>query len=86
MIPAGCPDLCDNCYWHKNLWDKASRNIKAFQSTHLQTQYEQYLIWLENKVGANKAALYINRHIHFLSKQKNYGFKQFLQQNSYWLF
>lgn len=68
MIPAGCPDLCDNCYWHKNLWEKARRNIKLFQSQHLQTQYEQYLLWLEDKVGANKAALYVNKHTHFFIK------------------
>lgn len=68
MIPAGCPDLCNNCYWHKNLWEKARRNIKAFQSTHLQVQYEQYLIWLEDRVGTNKAALYINKHTHFFIK------------------
>ena len=60
-----------------SLWEKARRNIKALQSQHLQAQYEQYLLWLEDKVGANKAALYVNKHTHFLSKPKNYGLIQF---------
>ncbi|MGQ1305351.1 transposase [Acinetobacter baumannii] len=68
MLPAGYSDLCDNCYWHKNLWQKAHRNIKILQYSHLQSQYENYVNWLESKVGANKAALYINKHTHFFIK------------------
>lgn len=68
LLPAGCADLCDDCYWHKNLWSKASLNIKLFNYSHLQYQYEKYLSWLEAKVGAHKAALYVNKHTHFFIK------------------
>ncbi len=28
MIAAGCADLCDDCYWHQNLWNKFDQNQK----------------------------------------------------------
>lgn len=65
MIAAGCGDLCDSCYWHKNLWFKAKQNLNLFEYSYLKTIYVQYVEWLENKVGANKAALYIRKHTHF---------------------
>jgi hypothetical protein len=65
VIAAGCSDLCANCYWHKNLRNKFDQNQKAFESSYLKQQYENYTDWLEKKVGAHKAALYINKHIHF---------------------
>lgn len=64
-IAAGCGDLCDSCYWHKNLWFKAKQNLNVFESNYLKNIYVQYIEWLENKVGANKAALYISKHTHF---------------------
>ena len=68
MIAAGCADLCDDCYWHKNLWNKFDQNQKAFESSDLKKQYEDYTDWLEKKVGSHKAALYINKHTHFFLK------------------
>jgi hypothetical protein len=68
IIAAGCSDLCADCYWHKNLWNKFDQNQKAFESSYLKQQYENYTDWLEKKVGAHKAALYINKHIHFFLK------------------
>lgn len=65
MIAAGCGDLCDSCYWHKNLWFKVNQNSNLFESNYLKNIYLQYIEWLENKVGANKAALYISKHTHF---------------------
>lgn len=65
IIAAGCGDLCDSCYWHKNLWFKVNQNSNLFESKYLKNIYVQYIEWLENKVGANKAALYINKHTHF---------------------
>lgn len=65
MIAAGCGDLCDSCYWHKNLWFKVNQNLNLFESKYLKNIYTQYIEWLENKVGANKAALYISKHTHF---------------------
>ncbi|MEN8362426.1 transposase [Acinetobacter baumannii] len=65
MIAAGCGDLCDSCYWHKNLWFKVKQNLNLFESNCLKNIYVQYIEWLENKVGANKAALYISKHTHF---------------------
>lgn len=73
VIAAGCGALCDSCYWHKNLWFKANQNSNLFESKYLKNIYEQYMEWLENKVGANKAALYISKHTHF-----------FLQTESLW--
>jgi len=68
MIAAGCADLCDDCYWHQNLWNKFDQNQKVFESSYLKQQYENYTGWLEKKVGSHKAALYINKHIHFFMK------------------
>ena len=68
LIAAGCADLCDDCYWHKNLWNKFEQNQNAFQSSYLKQQYENYTNWLEKKVGSHKAALYINKHTHFFLK------------------
>ena len=68
MITAGCADLCDNCYWHQNLWNKFDQNHNAFESIYLKQQYESYTDWLEKKVGSHKAALYINKHTHFFMK------------------
>ena len=68
MITAGCADLCDNCYWHQNLWTKFDQNHNAFESIYLKQQYESYTDWLEKKVGSHKAALYINKHTHFFMK------------------
>ena len=68
MIAAGCADLCDDCYWHKNLWNKFDQNQKAFESSDLKKQYEDYTDWLEKKVCSHKAALYINKHTHFFLK------------------
>lgn len=65
MIAAGCGDLCDSCYWHKNLWFKVNQNSNLFETNYLKTIYVQYIEWLGNKVGANKAALYISKHTHF---------------------
>lgn len=72
MIAAGCADLCENCYWHKNLWNKFDKNSIAFESIYLKQQYESYLDWLEKKVGSHKAALYINKHTHFFLKTEMY--------------
>lgn len=68
MIAAGCADLCDDCYWHQNLWDKFDQNQKIFESSYLKQHYESYIGWLEKKVGSHKAALYINKHTHFFIK------------------
>jgi len=68
MIAAGCADLCDDCYWHQNLWNKFDQNQKVFESSDLKQQYENYIGWLEKKVGSHKAALYINKHTHFFMK------------------
>ena len=68
MIAAGCADLCADCYWHQNLWNKFDQNHNAFESTYLKQQYESYTDWLEKKVGSHKAALYINKHTHFFMK------------------
>ncbi|AHX64690.1 hypothetical protein B856_05265 [Acinetobacter baumannii AC30] len=68
MIAAGCADLCDDCYWHQNLWNKFDQNQKVFESSDLKQQYENYIGWLEKKVGSHKAALYINKHTHFFIK------------------
>ena len=68
LIAAGCADLCDDCYWHKNLWNKFEQNQNAFQSSYLKQQYDNYTNWLEKKVGSHKAALYINKHTHFFLK------------------
>lgn len=68
MIAAGCADLCDDCYWHQNLWNKFDQNQKVFESSYLKQQYENYTGWLEKKVGSHKAALYINKHTHFFMK------------------
>lgn len=65
MIAAGCGDLCDSCYWHKNLWFKAKQNLNLFELNYLKNIYVQYIEWLENKVGANKGALYISKHTYF---------------------
>lgn len=73
IITAGCADLCDDCYWHKNLWNKFDQNQKVFESSYLKQQYENYTDWLEKKVGSHKAALYINKHTHF-----------FLQTEMHW--
>jgi len=68
MIAAGCADLCDDCYWHQNLWNKFDQNQKVFESSDLKRHYENYIGWLEKKVGSHKAALYINKHTHFFIK------------------
>ena len=68
MIAAGCADLCADCYWHQNLWNKFDQNHNAFESTYLKQQYESYTDWLEKKIGSHKAALYINKHTHFFMK------------------
>ncbi len=68
IITAGCADLCDDCYWHKNLWNKFDQNQKAFEFSYLKQQYENYTEWLEKKVGSHRAALYINKHTHFFLK------------------
>ena len=68
MIAAGCADLCDDCYWHQNLWNKFDQNQNVFESSYLKQQYESYTSWLEKKVGSHKAALYINKHTHFFMK------------------
>ncbi|AHJ91701.1 hypothetical protein U476_01275 [Acinetobacter baumannii PKAB07] len=67
-MAAGCADLCDDCYWHQNLWNKFDQNQKVFESSDLKQQYENYIGWLEKKVGSHKAALYINKHTHFFIK------------------
>ncbi len=41
MIAAGCADLCDDCYWHQNLWNKFDQNQKVFESSYLKQQYEK---------------------------------------------
>ncbi|WP_098729654.1 transposase [Acinetobacter baumannii] len=74
MLPAGYADLCDSCYWHKNLWEKANRNLKSFQYKHLQLGYEHYINWLETRVGAHKAAVYVNKHTHFFIKTEELWF------------
>ncbi|HFG6934009.1 TPA: transposase, partial [Acinetobacter baumannii] len=68
VLFAFCADLCDDCYWYKNLWNKFDQNQKAFESSYLKQQYENYTDWLEKKVGSHKAALYINKHTHFFLK------------------
>lgn len=54
MITAGCADLCDNCYWHQNLWNKFDQNHNAFESIYLKQQYESYTDWLEKKLDLIK--------------------------------
>ncbi len=45
-----------------------NQNQKVFESSDLKQQYENYIGWLEKKVGSHKAALYINKHTHFFIK------------------
>ncbi|WP_111835115.1 transposase, partial [Acinetobacter baumannii] len=47
---------------------KFDQNQKVFESSDLKQQYENYIGWLEKKVGSHKAALYINKHTHFFIK------------------
>ena len=68
MISAGCGDLCDDCYWIKNLWSKFHQNIYLFESSFLKKQYENYVHWLATSVGEHQAALYLNKHTHFFIK------------------
>ena len=42
MIAAGCADLCAECYWHQNLWNKFDQNQNVFESTYIKQQYESY--------------------------------------------
>ncbi|MFG4592117.1 transposase, partial [Acinetobacter baumannii] len=49
-------------------WNKFDQNQKVFESSDLKQQYENYIGWLEKKVGSHKAALYINKHTHFFIK------------------
>ncbi len=46
----------------------SNQNQKVFESSDLKQQYENYIGWLEKKVGSHKAALYINKHTHFFIK------------------
>ncbi len=74
MISAGCGDLCDDCYWIKNLWSKFHQNIYLFEvNLFLKKQYENYALWLVDLVGAHQAALYLITRPIFLLKQKCYG-------------
>lgn len=68
LISAGCADLCDHCYWRKNLWVKFDQNIHLFESVFLKKQYENYVYWLAESVGEHQAALYLNKHTHFFIK------------------
>lgn len=68
LISAGCADLCDHCYWRKNLWAKFNQNIHLFESSFLKKQYENYVHWLADSVGEHQAALYLNKHTHFFIK------------------
>lgn len=68
LISAGCSDLCDRCYWRKNLWVKFNQNIHLFESSFLKKQYENYVCWLSDSVGEHQAALYLNKHTHFFIK------------------
>lgn len=68
MIAAGCADLCSDCYWRKNLWKKFSQNIQLFENDFLKKQYENYIHWLTDQVGAHKAAVYIHKHTDFFIK------------------
>ena len=68
LISAGCADLCDHCYWRKNLWIKFNQNIHLFESSFLKKQYENYVHWLATSVGEHQAALYLNKHTHFFIK------------------
>ena len=71
MIASGCSPMCDSCYWQENLWKKLRKNKNLFESKWLQNIYEEYIVWLESKVGSKQAALYINKHTHFFIKTEN---------------
>ncbi len=52
----------------------AQSSIKIFIcSSHLflKKQYENYVLWLVDLVGAHQAALYLNKHTHFFIKSRN---------------
>ncbi|QXR19622.1 transposase [Acinetobacter variabilis] len=70
LIAAGCGDVCEDCYWYKNLWQKYNQNLSIFESPFLKQQYKKYTSWLMNEVGTHKAALYLNKHTYFFIKSK----------------
>lgn len=71
MIAPGCGELCDECYWNKNLNNKLERNKILFENQFLKDKYIEYVEWLNQSIGVHKAALNINKHTDFFLKTES---------------
>lgn len=64
-MPAGYGHQCWDCYWSRTYRKRLELNVEGFSSEIFRSEFRAYGDWLIGCVGANKAAISINRHMVF---------------------
>lgn len=72
-MPAARGNMCEECYWRDLLERRMAIDQVAFRSTAIRDAFDRFGHWLRLRVGANKAAITINRYFPF-----------FLEADSVW--
>ena len=73
-MPAGYGKRCEECYWSSLLKKRTQLNIAGINSSKISQIFSQFVDWLHQYSGANKAAISINRYALFffeIDKQFN---------------
>lgn len=64
-MPAGRVNLCSSCYWKRLLEKRIQIDCVAFSFPGMALQFRAFGAWLQEEVGANKAAMVVHRYLPF---------------------
>lgn len=70
-MPAGRGKLCETCYWQGLLNKRTAINCASFTSELMAEHFNDFAIWLGNRVSSHKAAITINRYVPFFKAIEN---------------
>ncbi|MDC5008801.1 hypothetical protein OHW24_16015 [Acinetobacter baumannii] len=67
-IPAGRGDYCEICSWQQILERKVEKLVNNIEDVKLQKYFKNYIRWLTQQVGPQRASLLITKHIRFFEE------------------
>jgi len=65
LMPAGRGNICETCYWTKTCRKRMRLDQAAFTVAEMKSVFGEFVEWLIQQVGSNKAALKIHHYFPF---------------------
>ncbi len=64
-MPAGRGNICEPCYWNRLFHQRLVLNSLMLESSHLQSEWLNFGLWLQRRRGSAHASRLVNRYILF---------------------